>query len=107
MLIKSSVKVNDVVTIRLTTGEEIVGRLKTDSMTSVFLTKPALLHVQQTPEGLDVRFGAILISGETDEVEFYKTAMHFAPILTRDEIRTGYQQATSSIVTPPSGIIKP
>lgn len=107
MLLNTAPKVSDIVTIRLYTGEEVIGRMESRSDNTVTLKKPVVLHVQQTPSGLDVRFGALLVSAEADTVTFHISALSFAPLLTREDLKQGYQQATSTIVTPPSGLITP
>lgn len=106
MLLTNVPQVNDIVTVRLTSGEEIIGKLDYVAPDgAVTLKKPVVLHMTQTKNGLDVAFGALLVSADVDTVRFTANALQFAPLITRNEIREGYQQATGGIVTPPKGLI--
>jgi len=102
-------KTGDIVSIRLSTGEEIVGKLLDSPLdySEVVLEKPVLLHFQQTAAGLDVKFGVPMVSGTTEQVSFFSTALMSRPLPTRENIVTSYKQATSPIITPQTGIIKP
>lgn len=114
MLVASaSIKKEDVVTLRLVSGDEVVGQLvDLSGHGSVTLRYPISAVMQPTRSGeIGLAFGPFIASIEEEsEVEFPATAILTRPVKTRDDVAKGYREATkpkSAIIQPPKGLIVP
>ena len=100
MLIETPFKVGDVITIKLTSGEELVGKFEADDDTKIKVNKPLTLVAGQKGIGLQqflftadmalsysIKHSAITL--------IHKTAKQFAD---------AYTNQTSSIVQAPAGM---
>lgn len=99
---KSTVEINDIVTIKLLSGEEIVGRLNERSADSIFLSKP--IRVIMEPMGnnqVGLSMLPVLASAsEVNSVQFPLAGLAIRPLKTSDEVRSNYLQITTGLVTP-------
>lgn len=98
---ESAVAVADIVTLRLVSGEEIVGKVTAIDATSVTITKPIHILAMMTPQGAQVQFAPFLFSVLEDSgfrFEFSKLVLN--PIKTGPDIKKNYIAATSPIVQP-------
>lgn len=107
MIIKKPLATNDVVFIRLVTGEEVVGRLQDSATNVVTLAKPRIMHYGQTPSGgIQAGMGPIALTIDADStVSFPITGLLVLPILAAENITKEYNNQTSSIV-PASSLIR-
>lgn len=84
---------NNIVSIKLVTGEEIVGRLTSETSETITLEKPVMLTINQKGMG----FAPVCISVD-DASEFtFKQAHVLFKAETRKEIVDPYIQATTGI----------
>jgi hypothetical protein len=104
MLIDKSqaVEINDIVTIKLLSGEEIVGKLVERTIDSVFLAKPirvVLEPISATQVGLSLLpvLGSVI---DTPSVQFPFAGMAIRPLKTGSETRSRYLEITTGLVTP-------
>ena len=103
MLIEKKPGNNDVVTLRLISGEEIVGRLMlTDTPGVTKILKPIVVAIQMLPGNqASLAFMPFLASTDEDSsITFPNHALTVLPQKTRVDVATKYSQATSSIEIP-------
>lgn len=108
MLIQNkSLQIGDVANIRLTNGEEIIGKLVAEESTTITLTKPILLVAQMMPNGqAALQFAPFMVGSDEDsKYVFSRAAFSVAPMKARKEIADNYLQATSSIVPAGAGLV--
>jgi hypothetical protein len=96
MLIEAKYKVNDIVTIALPGGQEVLGKLVSETDTHVTLTRPLTIAFGQQ----GVTFQPFTVTGSSEgEVNIYKDKI-IAMMKTNDDTTNGYRTATSGIVVP-------
>lgn len=99
---KNTVEVNDVVTLKLLSGEEVIGRLVERSIDSVFLSKP--IRVIMEPIGSNqVGLSMLPVLGsvtEVNSVQFPLAGMAIRPLKTSDDVKRNYLQITTGLTTP-------
>lgn len=107
MLISKPIAAQDIVSLRLNTGEEIIGRFVEDTKESVTIKSPASVQLRQLPNGeLGMSLVPLMVTaGEDVEISFQRNCVQVLPMRPRKDIAAQYQQATSPIATPPSGLI--
>jgi hypothetical protein len=107
---KSNVpEINDVVTIKLSSGEEIVGKLTEKTIDSVFLAKPVQIIMQPIgPKQMGLAFHPVLGSVGEVTMQFPLTNLSIRPVKTGDDVARNYIQATTGLLTPDQmPLIKP
>ena len=100
MLIKPAYKLGDVITIKLTSGEELVGKFEADDDKTIKVNKPLTLVASEKGIGLQ----QFLFTADIDKSY---TIKHQAITLihkTRSEFAEAYTKQTSSIVQAPAGM---
>lgn len=109
MLIENkSLSVNDIATVRLTSGEEIVGRVTAIRDDSISLTKPVhvLARMVQGEDGAvaaQIQFAPFMYSvAESSSFEFNHAKLSLTPIKSNPDVAASYRSATSEIVQPKS-----
>ena len=97
---------SDVKVIRMTTGEDVIGKDETGSGSNVTLNKPFVIIPQQMGPGKPVQLMMSLYNafGKGDKVEVAKDKVVFMTE-PKDEIRNSYEANTSKILTPNKGLI--
>ena len=104
---------NEVVAIRTTSGEEIIGKLVEETEQALTLSKPILVQLQMMQQGgAAISFGPFsLARDDSGEFTFYRSSLLTAPAKARDDIRANYIKAVTGLDIPTSGgassIIKP
>lgn len=99
MLVEKSYKINDIVTIALTSGQEALGKLVKEDDNIIILTRP--LTIAFGPQG--AAFQPFTITGDSEgEVSFMKDKV-VAILKTNKETTEGYRAATSGLVVPEKG----
>lgn len=116
MLINKKPDANSVMLIRLTTGEEVIGRIK-DSQDDnhITVTKPYMIAIQPGPDGKPVlmMMPYLMLSDET-EVVFLRSAVVCQPYGANKQVSDEYIKKTSGIAVasqlpngvPPSKLIR-
>ena len=96
-------KENDIVTVVLTNGAEVIGRYITDDMVSYTIERPRLVQVNDKGVGLVDGF---CMTGEKVDgtLQFNKTCVAFV-LPTMNEIATGWQTQTTGIQVPQKSVI--
>ena len=100
MLIEPAYKLGDVITIKLTSGEELVGKFEADDDKTIKVNKPLTLVASEKGIGLQ----QVLFTADIDKSY---TIKHQAITLihkTRSEFAEAYTKQTSSIVQAPAGM---
>ncbi len=102
---RSKPEINDIVTIKLNNGEEVVGRLTEFKADSVILAKPIQISIQPIgPKQIGLAFAPFLASApDTPSVQISFSAMAVRPVKTSDDVARNYTQATTGLVTPSPG----
>jgi hypothetical protein len=111
MIIEKKAAVNDVVSVRLVTGEELVGRIAESDTQTLTLSKPIVVQMQMLPNGqATLAFGPFLASCEeaATKFKFDRARLLCEPVKTRDDIKAQYIKMTTGIEVPitGSGLIK-
>lgn len=100
--------VGDAVSIRLVSGEEIIGTMKEENVATVTLSRPLTIVMQATGRGeMGLSFGPFMASGPeiVEEVTFSIAALICMPIKTREDVASGYKKTVSPILTAPTGLV--
>lgn len=94
-------KLNDIITIKLVSGEEVVGKLTERSIDGVTLAKPVTVGMQQVAANqVGLAFLPVLGSvSPNTSINIPFSGMAIRPIRTGDEVMRNYIKATSDIVT--------
>jgi|TARA_R110002153_G_scaffold53917_6_gene149927 hypothetical protein len=95
MLIEAPYKVGDVVSLKLSSGEEILGRLEAEKDNNVTLKKPMVLIAQEKGLGL----APFMFSVSPDGKFVMKSTAISCMAKTEAEIAKQYVATTSGIVT--------
>ena len=107
MLIEKStiVAVNDVVTVKLVSGEEIVGRLTDQTAEVITLAKPVTISLHAVSDKqMGLAFQPVLGSVEPDvTLRIPTAAMAVHPVKTGKSVAASYIQTTSGLITPGGG----
>ncbi len=108
MIIENNgLKIGDVVSLRLCSGEEVIGRLVSNLPNEIRIRRPIMAIMQPTGRGdFGLAFGPFMASAaDIDEVVFPIGSLICRPVATRDDVASGYKQATSPILTPDKSLI--
>lgn len=92
----------DVVTIKLGSGEEVVGRMQTLTAESITLTKPIAVVIQPAENGqVGLSFYPVMGSIEPEvTLNFALSSLCIRPVKTGANIADTYTKMTSSLVLP-------
>jgi hypothetical protein len=103
MLIQNICAINDVVTIKLISGEEIVGKLIDKTVDSITLAKPVHINLQPVgPKQVGIAFMPVLGSVQDANIQIALSAMSIRPVRTGEDVKNNYLHATTGII-PVSG----
>ena len=91
---KDTQKVGDVITFRITTGEEIIGEIVAETESELVIKKP-LTIVNAGQHG--VSFGPTTMLGDPEGNIRYKQSHIVAIMKTRDQAATAYKQHATGI----------
>ena len=96
MIIEPPYKVNDIVSMKLVTGEEVIGKLLEDTNDSIRLGKPFMLMKSQQGPAL----APFLLSVDPNTSEAKMDKMHIIALFkTQQETARSYIEHTTGIVT--------
>ena len=92
--------INDIVTIKLVSGEEIVGRLMDRTGDAILLAKPVQIIMQPVNANqIGLAFQPVLGSvNEHSTMQFSLTLLAIRPIKTNEDVTRNYIQATTGLV---------
>jgi hypothetical protein len=93
MLITKGVSVDEIVTVRTTAGEEIVGKLAEMGTDTIVLTRPRAL----VPTQSGVNLVPFMFTSGSDNLTIYKNALLTAPVATDKDAADLYIQRTTGI----------
>jgi hypothetical protein len=98
---RSAPDIGDVVTIKLASGEEIVGRLQEKIGDTITLAKPLQVIIQPiSASQIGLGFRPLLGSvSEAAIVQFPLSTLAIRPIKTGDDVTRNYIQVTTGLVT--------
>jgi hypothetical protein len=103
------VAIDDIITVKLMSGEEIVGRLLEQGIDSYTVGKPVTVSLQPiSPKQMGLQFLPVLGSVEPDAtLVIPKNAVAIRPVKTNDTIRSNYIEMTTGLITAnaPSGLV--
>ena len=102
MLVTSNFKVNDVITFRLNTGEEVVAKLTEEKMDSYVVSKPLVMILQE--KGPVMAPMMISADWKTTPVNIYKHGVTMSASTVK-EIKKAYLETTSGLDLSESTII--
>lgn len=106
MLATLNYKVNDVVTIKLSNGEEIVGKLTEDSSNELKLTRPLVFTMNpQTGQAMLVPWLMSVDPENSHPISLNRNNI-LAITKTIKEISDNYTQATSKIVPASASVLQ-
>lgn len=95
------IKKDDVVSILLLNGAEVVGRFQEETDDVLKLKMPMIFIVQHGPQGQPVAsMMPTMMSTLQDTLSFNKKAIIVGPVETAKNIKEGYMKETSPILLP-------
>jgi len=97
---RNAPEINDIVTIKLASGEEIVGRLTDRTLDTVTLGRPVQIILQQiSSKQLGLGFQPVLGSvSDSSSMQFALTQLAIRPVRTSEEVCRNYIQATTGLM---------
>ena len=97
---------SDVKILRLTTGEDVIAKVVTETPDHITITKAFVIIPRQTAPGQPVQLMMSLYMPYTENDTFLlKSANIVTQVEPKKEILASYQQNTSSILTPDKSLI--
>jgi len=100
MLIEAPYKTGDVVTLKLNSGEELIGKLIEEKDDVYRIKTPLTLVMSQQGVGLQ----QYLFTAESDKTHSFKKSSVTIITKTMKQFSDAYQKQTSGIVTAPAGL---
>jgi len=95
MLVETPYKTNDVVSVKLSSGEEVVGRLTEDADDTITLNKPLMLSMTQKGMGL----APYMFTVDPESQITFKKVNTITIVKTMETMAKQYIQSTSGLVT--------
>jgi len=100
MLIEAPFKNGDVVTLKLTSGEELVGKLVEEKADAYKIKTP--LTLVMSPQGVGLQ--QYMFTVEADKAHLFPKSSVTIISKTMKQFANAYQQQTSGLVTAPAGL---
>lgn len=99
--------IDDIVTVKLLSGEEIIGKLTHQQSDSITLSKPIGIRMQQVgPNQMGIAFAPVFgTASEAPSIVIPTTSIAVKPVKTDENYAREYTEATTSLVTPPSNLV--
>jgi hypothetical protein len=99
--------IDDIVTVKLLSGEEIIGKLTHQQGDSITLAKPIQIRMHQVgPNQIGMAFAPVFGSAaETSSIVIPTTSIAVKPVKTDKNYANDYIEATTSLVTAPSNLV--
>jgi hypothetical protein len=102
MLIAKGVDIGDIVTVKLVSGEEIVGRLQERTIDSIYLVKPLTINIQPVSQQ-EVGLSFCPVLGSVEQEMTLQLPLHglsIRPVKTNADVTANYIRLTTSLLTP-------
>ena len=98
-------KSGDIVSMRLTNGEEVVGKLVSDHAGDYTLLKPIAIRLQMLAPGQPgLAFAPFMLARDDDgEFKFPAASIQVIPAIVRDDIKSYYLKETTGLEIPTAG----
>lgn len=96
MLIKTTYTANDIVTIALMSGQEVLGKFTSEDDTTIVLNQPLTIAFGQQ----GAAFQTFTVSGDASGDVAFRQDKIVSVLKTNNETTEAYKSATSSIVLP-------
>lgn len=99
---------NDVVSIRLTTGEEILAKIVEETAFSITISKPVLVQIQMISEKqAGIGFAPLMVTvDEGAQLTIPMSSILIRPVKSRSDISAQYIKMTTGLDVPMSGLIR-
>lgn len=99
MIIQKPIEDNSIVTLRLVTGETIIGRLKTRNDKHIVMNKPLMIHARLENNQVGLEFHPFILTSEDENFTLPLTGILVEPSRPSKDLLENYQKITSSIIT--------
>lgn len=96
MLTETKYKANDIVTVALITGQELIGKFVSENEKEIKVKKPLSLIVG--PQG--AAFQPFTMTGDSDNEVSVRITTVVSVLKSRSDVATAYSSATSGLVVP-------
>lgn len=108
MLMERNVAPNDVVTLRLVTGEEIIAKLLEETASSIVISKPVVVQMQMvSAQQAGIGFLPFMVSVDEDtKFTLPVDKLVVRPVKSRKDIQAQYIKMTTGLDVPTSGLIR-
>ena len=105
MLVSKPISNNDIVSIKISNGDEIIAKFIETNDTSVIVTKPMLMVLSQTPSGQPgVQMMPFFMLGADKDDKYPINKNHIVCMVpSNSEANSGYRQATTGLTIPTAG----
>lgn len=101
---KKPLGVGDVALVRLPSGEEIIGRVRTSDLATLTLTHTLRIMIQMGPQGAAVTLLPFMAGADLEaEIAINTTMLAVAPVTPGKDMHDEYLRQTSAIAMPPKG----
>lgn len=98
-MLSNSISVNDIITIKLISGEEIIAKYIEQDVSTLTVSKPLLLA--QQGNGM-ILAPYILTAEKADNIKFFVSAISTFPTKTQPQVKMKYIEFTTGITTSPA-----
>ena len=114
MLVKRPLEINDIVAVKLVSGEELIGKLVSlpnSGSKRISLTKPIVLGMQQQQNpttgqlSVGLGFGPFMLGISDDETVELEEHAYLTFSKARDEVKNAYLKSTTGLEVPPSSLV--
>lgn len=100
MIIETAYKQGDIVSAKLASGEEIIGRFESAANGDITLIKPMMLVAQATAQGQGLGLGPFMFSASPDSKFTIRQAVLSCVVKTEAELAKQYTTSTTGIALP-------
>lgn len=107
MLIQKSPASSEIISLKLATGDEIIGKKVSENDAVITLSKIVAIHLVPMQNGnFGITFAPFMASvDDAGEVTFYKKNLLTIPTKTKDDVAATYTKMTSSITPVPASAL--
>ena len=107
MLGQKAPSVGEVISFRLSSGEEIVGKFVSETNDTITVAKPISIGIQMVGQGqASIAFMPFMASvDDSGTLVFYRANMVTVPTRSRKDVESSYIQATTGLAVPTAGTL--
>jgi len=93
---------NDIKISRMTSGETIMGRVVSETETTITFSKPALVFTQvnRDTQQQEVGIAPFAPFAQDEKVPVYKSSLQYAPVVVNKQLIANYIKATTNLDIP-------